>query len=130
MAELMNIEPDETPTHPPKLYSKQGGGPANVAEDADHPQPTQGKAVADEIRQLGGKFAIMYMLWMGNVLAAFQTELSPTYKPMDHFQNGLEGKQQGKQADLWKVFPENSTQNFMGIYFIDMYAFLFHLFLF
>src|SRR5882672_290535 len=26
--------------------------------------------------------------------------------------------------------PENSTRNFTGIYFIDMYAFLFHLFLF
>src|SRR5882672_9197749 len=26
--------------------------------------------------------------------------------------------------------PENSTWNFMGIYFIDMYVFIFHLFLF
>jgi len=49
MAELMNVEPDEKPTRPPKSHSKQGGGPANVAEDADHPQPTQGKAIADEI---------------------------------------------------------------------------------
>src|SRR5467141_5389439 len=105
MAELMNVEPDEKPTCLPKLHSKQGGGLANVTEDADHPQPTQGKAVADEIRQLGGKFAIMYMLWMGNVPATFQTKLAPTYKPMDWFQNRLEGKQQGEQADLWKVFP-------------------------
>jgi len=28
----------------------------------------------------------------GQRTAAFQTELNPTYKPMDRFQNGLEGK--------------------------------------
>src|SRR5882672_290534 len=110
MAELMNIEPDEKPMHPPKSHSKQGGGPANVTEDADHPQPTQGKAVADEIRQLGGKFAIMYMLWMGNVPATFQTKLAPTYKPMDCFQNGLEGKQQGTRQICRRYSPENSTR--------------------
>jgi len=114
MAELMNVEPDEKPTRPPKSHSKQGGGSANVTEDADHPQPTQGKAVADEIRQLGGKFAIMYMLWMGNVPATFQAELAPTYKPMDHFQNRLEGKQQGEQADLRKVFPRKFYSEFHG----------------
>src|SRR5882672_5153249 len=101
MAELMNIEPNEKLTRPPKLCSKQGGGPLNVAEDADHPQHAQGKAIV----ATGGKFIIMYMLWMGNIPATFQTELTPAYKPMGHFQNGLEGKQQGEQADLWKVFP-------------------------
>jgi len=58
----------------------------NVAEDADHPHHAGGKAVVDEIQQLGGKFAIVFMPWMGKILAAFQTKL------MDHFQNGLEGK--------------------------------------
>ena len=49
---------------------------------------------------------------MGNVLAAFQTKLTPTYKPMDCFQNGLEGKQQGEQVDLWKVFPRKFHSEF------------------
>jgi len=114
MAKLMNIEPNEKPTHPPKLCSKQGGGPLNVTGDANHPQHAEGKAVVDEIQQLGGKFAIMYMLWMGNIPATFQTELTPSYKPMDHFQNGLEGKQQGEQADLGKVFPTKFHFEFNG----------------
>jgi len=56
MGQLMNVEPDENPTHPLKSHSKQGGGWPNVAEDdwhvaedANHPQHTQGKAVVDEI---------------------------------------------------------------------------------
>jgi len=56
----------------------------------------------------------MYMLWMGNVPAMFQTKLAPTYKPMDRFQNGLEGKQQGEQADLRKVFPRKFHLEFHG----------------
>jgi len=121
MALLLNVEPVENLTCPLKSHSKQGGGWPNVAEDdrhfsedAKHPQHTQDKAVVDEIRQLGGKFAIMFMLWMGNVPAAFQTELNPTYKPMDRFQNGLEGKRQGEQADLQKVFPKKFHSEFHG----------------
>jgi len=56
MAQLMNVEPDENPTCPLILHSKQGGGWPNVAEedwhvakDADHPQHAQGKAIVDEI---------------------------------------------------------------------------------
>jgi len=56
MAQLLNVKPDENLTCPLKLHSKQGGGCPNVAEDdwhvaedADHPQHTQGKAVVDEI---------------------------------------------------------------------------------
>src|SRR5882724_9362327 len=41
-----------------------------------------------------------------------QTELTPTYKPMDCFQNGLEGKQHSEQADLWKVFPKKFHSEF------------------
>jgi len=54
------------------------------------------------------------MLWMGNVPATFQTELNPTYKPMDRFQNGLEGKWQGEQVDLRKVFPKKFHLEFHG----------------
>ncbi|KAF8581851.1 hypothetical protein K439DRAFT_1261906, partial [Ramaria rubella] len=57
------------------------------------------------IRQLGGKFTIMYMLWMSNVQESFQTKLNVDYTPMDRFKPGIEWKRQGKQADLRKVFP-------------------------
>src|SRR5882672_7807503 len=72
----------------------------------------------------------MYMLWMVNVLAMFQTEITPTYKPMDHFQNRLEGKQQGEQADLWKVFPRKFHLEFHGNLLYRHVCFSLHLFLF
>ena len=114
IAELMNIEPDDKFPHPLKPCSKQDGGRPTVTEDAGHPQQAQGKAVFDEICHLGAKFSIIYMLWMGNIPAAFQMELTPTYKPMDQFQNRLEGKRQGEQADLRKVFPKKFHSEFHG----------------
>lgn len=68
----------------------------------------------DKIRQLGGKFAIMYMLWLGNAQAAFQTKLDPTFQPMDRFRTGLEWKRQGELADLLEVFPEEFHREFSG----------------
>jgi len=58
----MNVEPDDKFPHPPKPRSKQDGGQPTVTEDAGHPQQAQGKVVFDEIRHLGAKFSIMYML--------------------------------------------------------------------
>ncbi|KAF8575049.1 hypothetical protein K439DRAFT_1623879 [Ramaria rubella] len=54
---------------------------------------------------LGGKFTIMYMLWMSNVQESFQTKLNVDYTPMDRFKPGIEWKRQGEQADLREVFP-------------------------
>ena len=49
MAQLLNVEPDENLTCLLKSHSKQGGGQPNVAEDANHPQHAEGKAIVDEI---------------------------------------------------------------------------------
>ncbi|KAF8520551.1 hypothetical protein JB92DRAFT_3111757 [Gautieria morchelliformis] len=57
------------------------------------------------IRQLGGKFAIMHMLWISNAQAAFRTPLNGDYTPMDRFKPGIEWKQQGEQADLRQGLP-------------------------
>ncbi|KAF8474567.1 hypothetical protein JB92DRAFT_3134643 [Gautieria morchelliformis] len=54
----------------------------------------------ERIRQLGGKFAIMHMLWISNAQAAFHTPLNGDYTPMDRFKPGTEWKRQGEQADL------------------------------
>ena len=66
----------------------------------------------EQIRRLGGKFVIMYMMWIGNIQAAFETPLSKTYTPMDRFKPGLEWKRQGEQADLREVFPEALHSDF------------------
>ncbi|KAF8577040.1 hypothetical protein K439DRAFT_1622387 [Ramaria rubella] len=71
---------------------------------------------ADKICQLSGKFAIMYMLWMTNTQASFQTNLNTNYSPLDHFKPGIKWKQQGEQADLHKVFPDYFHADFIDDY--------------
>lgn len=70
--------------------------------------------LTDRIRRLGGKFAIMYMLWIGNAQTAFHTQLNADYTPMDRFKPGLEWKRQGEQADLRELFPEDLHCEFSG----------------
>jgi len=71
----------------------------------------------------------MFMLWMGNVLATFQTELTPTYKPMDRFQKWTGGEATGRAGrsaeGIPKKIPLGISQEFS---LSNMYVFLFHLF--
>ncbi|KAF8586451.1 hypothetical protein K439DRAFT_1615141 [Ramaria rubella] len=57
------------------------------------------------IRQLGVKFVIMYLIWISNTSMSFRTKLNSNYSPEDHFRVSLEWKQQGEQADLCVAFP-------------------------
>ncbi|KAF8525392.1 hypothetical protein JB92DRAFT_3108918 [Gautieria morchelliformis] len=61
---------------------------------------------ARQIKQLGGKFVTMYMLWLGSPNAAFRVMPDPAYQPKDRFMPGLDAKRQGEHADLLAVFPE------------------------
>ncbi|KAF8514402.1 hypothetical protein JB92DRAFT_3115680 [Gautieria morchelliformis] len=66
------------------------------------------------ICQLGGKFAIMHMLWIRNAQAAFRTPLNGDYTPMDRFKPGIEWKQQGEQADLRQMLPAELHSQFQS----------------
>ena len=66
----------------------------------------------EKIRQVGGKFAIMYCLWVNNIEAAFRTALNDNYTPMDRFQPGAEWKRQGEKNDLLEVFPKEYHSEF------------------
>ncbi|KAF8582963.1 hypothetical protein K439DRAFT_1617877 [Ramaria rubella] len=57
------------------------------------------------VHQLGGKFVVMYLIWISNTSMSFHTKLNSNYSPEDRFQVGLEWKQQGEQADLRMAFP-------------------------
>ncbi|KAF8502439.1 hypothetical protein JB92DRAFT_2833595 [Gautieria morchelliformis] len=48
----------------------------------------------EHICQLGGKFAIMHMLWISNAQAVLRTPLNVDYTPMDRFKPGIEWKRQ------------------------------------
>jgi len=85
-----------------------------LAERALELNAFQEEKTVEKIQQLGGKFAIMYMLWMSNTQATFQTMPDPNYVPMDRFVPSLESKRQGELADLCSVFPEEYHKNFMG----------------
>ncbi|KAF8581735.1 hypothetical protein K439DRAFT_1618789 [Ramaria rubella] len=58
------------------------------------------KKAVDKIRQLGGKFTIMYSLWIANA----QNSLSEWYT----------GRRQGEHADLLEVFPDEYHNNLTG----------------
>jgi hypothetical protein len=92
--------------------------PSDPAENSRQPSPEvsrfQEEKTIEKIRQLGGKFAIMYMLWMSNTQAAFQTKPNPEYVPMSRFEPGLEWKRQGELADLLQIFPEEYHKDFAG----------------
>ena len=66
----------------------------------------------EKIWQVGGKFAIMYCLWVNNIEAAFQTALNNNYTLMDQFQPGAEWKHQGEKNDLFEVFPKEYHSEF------------------
>ncbi|KAF8573248.1 hypothetical protein K439DRAFT_1625202, partial [Ramaria rubella] len=101
---LKNMDVEE----PPALKSKSKGG--RRARSVGQLHHEDGLIV--KVRQLGGKFAIMYMLWMSNVEESFQTKLNPNYTPMDLFKPGIEWKRQGEHADLRKVFPVQFHNDF------------------
>jgi hypothetical protein len=102
MTELNNNAPYKKPTAVLNTKTK-------TDEEVNNPAK-----LTDRIRWLGGKFAIMYMLWIGNVQTVFHTKLNADYTPMDRFKAGLEWKRQGEQADLREVFPEDLRYEFSG----------------
>ncbi|KAF8575029.1 hypothetical protein K439DRAFT_1623883 [Ramaria rubella] len=108
LAALRNEDPTNSglevvATKPKKSKASTGEGTSDAQVKAK---------VVDKIRQLGGKFIIMYMLWMTNTQASFQTMLNHDYSPVDHFRPGIEWKQQGKQADLHEVLPAKFHEGF------------------
>jgi hypothetical protein len=102
MAELDNDVPYKKPTSVLNTTTKTDLEVTNPAK------------LTDRIRRLGGKFAIMYMLWIGNTQTAFHTKLNANYTPMDRFKGGPEWKRQGEQANLREVFPEDLHCEFSG----------------
>jgi hypothetical protein len=95
MAELDNNAPYKQPTYVLNTKTETDQEVNNLAK------------LTDRIRWLGGKFMIVYMLWIGNMQTVFHTKLNTDYTPMDHLKGGLEWNQQGEQADLCEVFPED-----------------------
>ena len=72
------------------------------------------RMTANTIRRLGGKFVIMYRLWISNTRSAFHTELSPDYTPLDGLTDTMEWRRQAEHADLLKVFPREFHADFSG----------------
>ncbi|KAF8501307.1 hypothetical protein BU17DRAFT_102250 [Hysterangium stoloniferum] len=60
--------------------------------------------VAERIRQLAGKYTMMYLLWIGNIEETFNIAPDPNYQP-DHRFMDAEGRQQGEYFDLLKALP-------------------------
>ncbi|KAF8585348.1 hypothetical protein K439DRAFT_1615994 [Ramaria rubella] len=111
MRELVALQNEEPPdsglevvaTKPKKSKASTGEGTSDAQVEAK---------VVDKIRQLGGKFVIMYMLWITNTQASFQMMLNHDYSPLDRFRPSIEWKRQGKQADLCEVLPTEVREGF------------------
>ena len=119
MATLMNNHPlkDMKPSgssKTPKILKKalealKGSSNAIVPRDSQCMDKNLQK-----IWQLGGKFAIMYLLWIDNIEAAFQTTLKEDYTPQAQFLPGSDWKRQGEKADLLEIFPLIYHADFNG----------------
>ncbi|KAF8528322.1 hypothetical protein JB92DRAFT_3107296 [Gautieria morchelliformis] len=90
--------------------------PGKASKATDKPSTTQDlkdeKKAAEKIHQIGSKFMIMFLLWVGNVEPTFQIMLNPNYLPMDLFQDRSKWRQQGRKYDLLKVFAKEYHANF------------------
>ncbi|KAF8588094.1 hypothetical protein K439DRAFT_1613846 [Ramaria rubella] len=94
---------NKAPADGHKAKSAKGLPPAESPQAVVHTNADVERLT--NICQLGGKFIIMYLIWISNVSMSFCTKLNPNYSPEDCFQAGLEWKQQGEQADLHAAFP-------------------------
>lgn len=116
MADLMNKDIPEKAS----AAKKRGKKSRDVQDTEDDNEETTTR----RIKQLGAKFTVMYMLWIGNPQEAFTTELHPAYEPMDRFKEGVEWKRQGEQADLCEVFPKSFYKDFNSDYLRDIVSFM------
>ncbi|KAF8576542.1 hypothetical protein K439DRAFT_1622783 [Ramaria rubella] len=104
LAELKNREKNVSPEPAERPASKNTKGTVNGYD----------KKAVDKIQQLGGKFTIMYSLWIANAQVVFQTQLDPEYMLRTRFQNGIHGRRQGEHANLLEVFPDEYHNNLAG----------------